>query len=143
MAVLTDILIAPEHDVPAIMAEWPGAKKWLALETTGLDGLMLTELAEAFDQPVLARAIEDLAPSAAADEAAGPWVYVLPIDFRDRVAGISKPDLGTIAKSWAEREEASLMGLTPEIAEGLLRDLQNLATEAQAREEPLLLWVSL
>ncbi len=47
MVVLTDILVAPVHDTPAIISEWPGVKRWPAIEATGLDGLVLKDLAAA------------------------------------------------------------------------------------------------
>lgn len=143
MAVLTDILIAPEHDVPAIVAQWPGAKNWPALQTTGLDWLILAELAEALDQAPLAQAMEQLDPASSADEVNGPWVYVLPMPLRDTIAALGPDRLGPVAKAWAGREEADAAGLTPADAERLLRDIHALAIRARDEGKPMLLWISL
>lgn len=143
MAVLTDILIAPTHDAPAIIANWPGAKNWPGLQTTGLDALVLSDLAVALAQTTLATAIEELDPYSSADEANGPWLYVLPNELRDHLATLTADDLGPIAKSWSEQEEAIARGMTEEDAARLLSQIQSLAVTARNDQKPMLLWVSL
>lgn len=142
MAVLTDILIAPPNDASAIVAQWPGSKNWPAFETTGLDALVLAELAEALDRPSLATAIRNLAPSAG-DNADGPWVFVLPTEFRDRIAGIPAGRIGALAQAWSDKEETRAGGLTSQAAEQLVLGLQALAARARDGQKPLLLWISL
>ncbi|MGZ2506082.1 hypothetical protein EHI47_38925 [Rhizobium leguminosarum] len=143
MAVLTDIVIASANDAPAIIAQWPGSKMWPGLQTTGLDGLVLADLAEALGQVNLARSIEDLDPSAFADEANGPWVYVLPNELRDHLANIDASDLDRVAQVWAEKEEASARGLTAQDAQRLLLEIQPLAAVARDGQKPMLLWISM
>lgn len=143
MAILTDIVVASANDAPAIIARWPGSKLWPGLQTTGLDGLVLADLAEAFGQVDLARSIEDLAPSAFADKANGPWVYVLPNELRDQLANIAASDLGKVAQIWANKEEASARGLTAQDAQRLLLEIQALAVVARDGQIPLLLWISM
>jgi hypothetical protein len=143
MAVLTDILVAPAHEAPAIVSEWPGEKRWPAIETTGLDALILEELAVALGNPLLAEAMQDLDPSSFGDQADGPWVYVLPMEFRNQIAGLSAEDYARVSKAWCEGEEASGQGLTLDIAEDLLRQLHTIAVRAREKNHPLLLWISL
>ena len=143
MAVLTDILMAPASEAPAIIAQWPAEKRWPAFQTTGLDWLVLADLAEALGQSRLAREIEGLRPSSFADERQGPWVYVLPTVFRDQIADMAPDETGVVAKSWGDKEETRERGLTPQIAEGVLRELRALATRARDGQQPLLLWISL
>ncbi|AMU98501.1 hypothetical protein TP47_00350 (plasmid) [Xanthomonas citri pv. aurantifolii] len=143
MAVLTDILVAPAHDAPAIISEWPGEKRWPAIEATGLDGLVFEELAVALGHPRLAEAIQDLDPSSFADEANGPWVYVLPTELREQLVVLLPEDFARVSKAWSQGEEARGRGLTPEIAEGLLRQLHSLANRAHQEDRALLLWISL
>jgi hypothetical protein len=143
MAVLTDILIAPAHDAPAIIANWPGAKNWPGLQTTGLDALVLSELATALGQSTLATAIEELDPYTSADEANGPWLYVLPTELRDHLASLAADDLGPIARAWAQQEEATARGMTEDDAARLLSQIQSLAVTAQDGQKPMLLWISL
>lgn len=146
MAVLTDILIAPTQDAPAIIANWPGAKNWPGLQTTGLDALVLSDLAEALGQSALAIAIaiaiEELDPHSF-KEANGPWLYVLPNDLRDHLANLKADDLGPIARIWSEQEEAIARGMTEDDAARLLLQIQSLATTARDDQKPMLLWVSL
>lgn len=143
MAVLTDILVAPESDVPAIILQWPGTKSWAALESTGLDGIMLSELADALGDSKLAEEIAGLGPASFADEVSGPWVYVLPFGFRDQIADLPAPELEAMATAWAEREEAKAMGLSPQVAASLLSEIHSLAIAASKSGQPLLLWISL
>lgn len=143
MAVLTDILIALPDDAPAIVAQWPGSKNWPAFETTGLSSLVLAELAQALGQARLGKAIQDLAPSSAGDKTDGPWVFVLPLEFRDRIAEIPESDIGKLAQAWSDGEEAGGSGLTPQAAEDLLRGLHALSARARDSQRPLLLWISL
>jgi hypothetical protein len=143
MAVLTDILIAPTQDAPAIIANWPVAKNWPGLQTTGLDALVLSDLAEALGQSALAIAIEELDPHSFNDEANGPWLYVLPNDLRDHLANLKADDLGPIARTWSQQEEAMARGMTEDDATRLLLQIQSLATTARNDQKPMLLWVSL
>ncbi|TDK31263.1 hypothetical protein E2F50_20175 [Rhizobium deserti] len=143
MAVLTDILVAPAADAPAIISEWPNSKKWPALQTTGLDWLVLADLAEALGQSALAQSIENLDPSSSADETQGPWVYVLPTELRDHIASIASSDLSTVAEAWSDKGEANARGLTAKDAERLLLEIQPLAVAARDSGKPMLLWVSL
>lgn len=143
MAVLTDILIAPEQDAPAIIDEWPASKSWPGLQTTGLDALVLAELADALGQSDLARSIEDLDPHSFKDEANGPWLYVLPNALRDHLANIPRDNLASTAKAWSEQEEASARGMTETDAERLLQQIQSLAVTARDSQNPMLLWISL
>lgn len=143
VAVLTDILIAPEAEAPAIIAQWPASRGWPSLQTTGLDWLLLSDLANALNQPELAQSLEELGPSVSVDDANGPWIYVLPTGLRDAVAGIARDDLGAVAASWAEGEEATARDLTAQDAERLLVEIQALALRARGEQKPMLLWVSL
>ncbi|WP_105436354.1 hypothetical protein [Neorhizobium tomejilense] len=143
MAVLTDILVAPATDAPAIISEWPNSKRWPSLQTTGLDWLVLADLAEALGQAALARSIENLEASSSADETKGPWVYVLPTELRDHIASIASIDLSTIAEAWSDKEEAKARGLTAQDAQRLLLEIQPLAVSARDGQKPMLLWVSM
>lgn len=143
MAVLTDIIIAPAADVPAIIHEWPGKKRWSAFETSGLDWLVLADLASALLQPGIARSIEEQDPSAEADSSDGPWLYVLPTEFRDRIADIGATELDAVAAAWSGGEEASNRGLDTEPAKRLLLEIRRMAVQARSEQKPILLWVSM
>ena len=113
------------------------------LEATGLDLLVLADLALALKRPIEATAINEQTPAASADEAEGPWLYVLPVGLRDSIAAIGPADIPTVADAWAKGEEAENRGLTTDIAERLLAQIQKLAVQAHAEEKPLLLWISM
>jgi hypothetical protein len=118
-------------------------QKLAGLQTTGLDALVLSDLAEALGQSALAIAIEELEPHSFKDEANGPWLYVLPNDLRDHLANLKADDLGPIARTWSQQEEAMARGMTEEDAARLLLQIQSLATTARNDQKPMLLWVSL
>lgn len=143
MAVLTDIIVAPTTEVPAIIAEWPGTKRWPVFETTGLDLLVLADLALALKRPIEATAIDEQTPAASADESEGPWLYVLPGGLRDSIAALGSSDIPAVADAWAKGEEAENRGLTTDIAERLLAQIQKLAAQARAEDKPLLLWMAM
>lgn len=143
MAVLTDIIIAHPADAPSIIAEWPAQKRWPAFETSGLDWLVLSDLALALKQPALSKAVDEQSPVASADETDGPWLYVVPTDLRDLIASIGLEDMPAVAKSWAIGEEAANRGLTEEVAQSLLMEIQKLAIRARAESKPMLVWISM
>lgn len=143
MAVLTDLLVAPATDATAIIEEWPATRRWLAFQSTGLDTILLAELAEALAEPDLVDAIEALEPLAFADEAGGPWIYLLPEKLRDRLADLTGESIAEVASIWAGREQATNLGLSADIAQDLLHRMQDLASEARKSGHPLLLWISL
>lgn len=143
MAILTDIIVAQATDAPAIIAEWPGEKRWPALETTGLDYLLLSELAAALKEKALANTIETLDPSSSANEADGPWLYILPIELRDRMADLLPADVGAVATGWSKGEEAVNRGLAPADAERMVQAIQKLAIRARDEGKPMMLWISM
>lgn len=143
MSVLTDILLAPVSEASQVLADWPRVKRWPAVAVPGLDTLVLEDLAVALGQEQVVQAIQELDPSCFDDEANGPWVYVLPMALRDSLATVAPHDVGKRAKAWAAGEEAGARGLTPLVAEGLLRELQALAVRARGEGLPMLMWMSL
>lgn len=142
MAVLTDILVAPEVDIPAIVEQWPGVKNWPSFQASGLDSLVLSDLAAALGRSALAQSVEEIDPASFRNEASGPWLYVLPAEFRDQIAAIPSDRTSAVAKAWSQGEEASDRGMTAQDAERLLVAIQGLATKARDEQKPMLLWVS-
>lgn len=143
MAVLTDIIIASTNDVPAIVADWPGEKRWPAFETSGLEYLLLSELAVALQRATLAHTIETLDPTVSVSETDGPWLYVVPTELRDLIAEVPPCEIGAVARRWSEGEEAVDRGLSHEDAERLILAIQKLAVKARGEGKPMLLWVSM
>lgn len=143
MAVLTDIIIAHPADALAIIAEWPTHKRWPALETSGIDWLVLSDLVLALRQPALSRSIDEQSPMVSVDETDGPWLYLLPSDLRDLMASIGPVDMPAVAKAWANGAEAVNRGLTEDVAKSLLVEIQKLAVRARLENKPMLLWISM
>jgi hypothetical protein len=68
---------------------------------------------------------------------------VLPNDLRDHLANLKADDLGPIARTWSQQEEAIARGMTKDDAARLLLQIHSLATTARDDQKPMLLWVSL
>ncbi len=74
----------------------------------------------------------------------GPWVYGIPSQLRDTLAGVSGMEdnnVRPIAEEWAATDE--LEGWEYEDVEATIREVADLADTARLQDKQLLLWICL
>jgi hypothetical protein len=142
MALLTDILIASDTDAGAIFERYPAQKNWPAVELRGLDNTKLAALLRAFGDAEDASMLEGEGCIAVSSEG-GPWVFLLPDSFRDRLANSTARNSSDIAARWVQDEELAFDGWSAADVAPLVDILRSHASQAAAASKKLVLWMSL
>jgi len=142
MAVLSDLLVAPEQQTNAVLISQRPAKQWTAAEWKGLSEINFEQLWAILDKRPydLSRLKQFKTLTKSAD---GPWVIVFPHQLTRQIAGLPKEALASISKAWAASEEFRLDKLPEPDVFILLSDVHRLAVLAVKEKKALMLWVSL
>lgn len=143
MGLLTDVLIADAAEAKTISVLWPRQKNWPAIQTKGLDNSKFAALASAWGDHDLADALESGGYIAATRSEEGPWVFVFPNSFRDRIAAIEPARIPEMAQTWSKQKELKLDGWKAGDLESPLLELREFAVRAIQQGKSLLLWMSL
>ncbi|WP_156771848.1 hypothetical protein [Labrys sp. WJW] len=143
MGLLTDVLIADAAEAKLICEIWPRERRWPAIETKGLDNSKFAALAAAWGDHELSDTLESGGYIAATRSDEGPWVFVFPDSFRDRIAAIEPARIPEIAKAWSGQRELELDGWKADDLDGPLLQLREFAARAVKQGKSLLLWMSL
>ncbi len=142
MGVLTDIVIA--DDAEAVLRASVPSEAFPGIDAKGVDVTKLDLLrAILSDSEWDAASVRDFAVLAQEDEQDGPWVFAIPTDLVQAMAGLDGRERKRIAESWAEIEEFKLDGWKRSDVRMLLDALCGLAERAREQGKRLMMWVCL
>lgn len=143
MGLLTDFIIAEPTEAEAICRSDNHLEKWRCVESKGVDNIKLAGLWSVLVPGESGASLESEERLIHMDSNEGPWVFLIPQELTERLAGIKGPEINEIAQSWCDHEECRYDGWKPEDVEPLLNALTVHAKSAIADEKPILLWMCL
>lgn len=139
---LTDILIASKDEASTIFDQYPQRKDWSSLELKGLDNFKLAALLTVLGSTADAEALEGEECLVASNED-GPWLFLLPITFRDTLAAIPASELRAVAERWVTQEDLAIDRWSVADVEPCIGMLNEHAKKSLEADKDLLLWMSL
>jgi hypothetical protein len=139
---LTDILIASKDEASTIFDQYPQRKDWSSLELKGLDNFKLAALLTVLGSTAEAEALEGEECLITSNED-GPWLFLLPIAFRDKLAALPTSEFRAIAVRWVAHEELAIDRWSVEDVEPGISMLSEHAKKSVEAGKDLLLWMSL
>ena len=146
MGVLTDFVVANPADAERVGSSAGPGRDFGGMEAKGIDIVKLGRL-----HAILAGEPYDLSfhgPSSALRYAVGdegPWVFEVPSNLVERLAGLNAGDLHSVAIAWAQTEEfSSKYGRwSPEAVHAVLGEFASLCHRAVAERKAILMWMCL
>ena len=141
MGMLTDLIIAEPTAAQQIIREYPEQQNWPVLQMGRIDNAALGALAMAWGDAKLGQTLEE--GNLTAGDSGGPWLLLLPDNFRDRLAEVRTEDISDLAAIWITQGDMAFGGWDQEIAAEALKQMRDFAIKAVKTNKPLLLWMSL
>jgi len=142
MGILSDLVIANEEDVNAILSAPVPSQSFDGLDIKGIDTVKLAMLHGILTDRTLEDLLPEYDPIAEASEN-GPWVFRLPKDLVEKLAQMSEQDRNLVSNKWAEIEEFALDGWELANVQNTLEAICNTAVSAESTGRGLYLWISL
>jgi hypothetical protein len=144
---LTDFVVAPVEEVRAVLVAPASARTWPRLQAKSVDPVKLCSLwaiveGRAVEPEAVATCTQGFAELGAGGPS-GPWVAQVPQALVARLAQTSAAQLVSVAKAWAQTEEAKLDGWREQDASETVLRLVELSKVAVSNKRALLLWFSL
>lgn len=140
---LSDVVVADVSEAQEICrAGRAQLDHWPRIESRGVDNLMFAALWEVLTDGTGGRSLMDGDEHVLHVENGGEQlVFHLPDDLRDRLAALTKDQIGPIAARWVEHEELSFDNVTVDVVEPYLVQLADFARRAVQSNKSLLLWI--
>lgn len=143
MGVLTDFVVADRGDARRVCDSRNPSRDFGGLDGKGIDTVKLGTLhalltGGAFDPAF----ISDTLCSGGEE---GPWVFEVPHDLVQRLAGLTPPELGEAGRRWAATDEFSPRydNWPAERVHQQLGELATICRRAVGEGKPVLMWMSL
>jgi hypothetical protein len=142
MGVLTDLVIAEEHDAAHIATSKYPLGEFTGIAIKGVNSVKLATLHSILSGMPFKDLLVHYAPVAEASEE-GPWVFLLPTDLVGKLANLSEAEIVNIAAQWGNTKEFQLDKWSQTDVAAVLGNIANLARKASAQEKRVLAWMSL
>ena len=143
MGVLTDFVVAPAGSGAAIGQALHPADQWPTLEAKGVDTIKFATLYCSVSGFSYNNAVHNQLELCGGNKDQGPWVFSIPPDFLQAIAGIPDSEILPVAKRWMQTDELAADGWKQEDAAEFISLLRNHATQALAKDQSMFLWLSI
>jgi hypothetical protein len=141
MAVLTEFFVTTADHAAALALPGPYEREVSAVLAQSIDPVKVASLYK------LATGLDELVDSVHepvdVDRPDGPWLVVLRDEVTAAIAGLSDDRLSAVSDSWAATEEWHRDGASAGLLVPIVRELRDLARQAQPPSRRLYLWMSL
>jgi hypothetical protein len=143
MGVLTDFVVADRSDARRVCDASCPSREFAGLDAKGIDTVKLGKLyailvGGKYDPSFISGPVCD-----GGEE--GPWVFVVPPDLVQRLAGLAPHQLAQVGEKWASVEEFSPRydNWPIERVQKVLGDLSALCRQASNEGKAILMWMCL
>jgi hypothetical protein len=141
MGVLTEFFVATAAQAAAASLTGPHEHEVPAMLAKSIDPVKvatLYELAARLDDP-----LDDVDDPVDVDRPDGPWLVVIRDEVATGIAALPDDRLAAVSDAWAATEEWDLDGAAAGLLVPVVRELRDLARQAQPPTHRLYLWMSL
>lgn len=143
MSVLSDLVIAPADAAAAICRSTDPMRELGAVDIKGIDTIKLALLHAQLTGEDLDSLLPGYDPIVSASDDDGPWVFVLPAPFVQRLATLDATERTAAGARWASAEEFALDGWAPSDVDAMLTTIWTAARDARTAGNELFLRMSL
>lgn len=142
MGVLSDLVTAPADAAAAICRSTTPARDFGGVDIKGIDTIKLSLL----HAQLTGEDVDSLLPAydpivSASDD--GPWVFLLPVAFVQRLATLGATERSAAGAQWARAEEFALDGWSPSDVDAVLTTICAEARSAETAGKELFLRMAL
>ena len=140
MGVLTDLVMADEHEAAAVAEADVPIEKFPGVDLKGVSAIQFMTLQWMLTGKRVDELFNGYEPVAVASDQ-GPWVHLLPNELTSALARQSDAQLADLAMRWAATEEFE--GWSQDQVRDVLQSFARFAAEAHAKGKRVFAWICL
>lgn len=142
MGVLTDFVVANESEATEVAKAHGDSPRWKRWDCKGIDNILLAGLYEALTDRPADETMDEVEQIAEGGDD-GPWVYLVPRQWIEAIAGIDDDHMVAASRAWALFDEWAERGEPePDLSE-YVKSLREASRTARDSDQALLMWMCL
>ena len=143
MGVLTDLIIATEHELAAAGPDEVPINVLPGLDIKGTGLIELATLHSIFARAVFDADLADFPAISGEESADGPWVFRFPDALIHRLANATPDELTRVTAEWGNTEEVAMSGWSLHELRERLDEMSEFARKTLQAGKPVHIWTCL